>query len=406
MIIVVSALTITAQEVNLTGKVTNASGGSPLANVIVTLKNTPALIDTTKADGTYQLSRTVGIQYNLSSTGSFSGNLFNNGILEISVAKQEPVTVETFSLNGVLRARLVHEVMEPGLYKFDIRKSCASTNMFIITVRQGDKTTTYPVFSLNASFTNNISTDRQAARLAKCGALSATFSDTIICSLSGFTTAKTAIAAPTGVNDISLTAASGQPTVTDADGNVYHTVTIGTQVWMVENLKTTKYNDGTPIPLAPGSAAWEFIWTGAYCWYNNDITNKNPYGAIYNYFAISTNKLAPTGWHVPTDAEWSTLTTYLGGESVAGGKLKEAGTTHWASPNKGATNETGFSALPGGYLTDTGVFTSMGKYGDWLSATKSDNNNAVIRMLLFDAEMVITYPNATVYGFSVRCVKD
>ena len=153
-----------AQSINLTGTVTNASNTQPLQGVIVTLKNTPALIDTTKADGTYQLSGTVGIQYNLSSTRSFSGNRFNNGILEISVAKQEPVTVETFSLNGVLRARLVHEVMEPGLYKFDMRKSCANTNMYLIMVRQGDKTTTYPIFSMNASFTNNISTDKQAGK--------------------------------------------------------------------------------------------------------------------------------------------------------------------------------------------------------------------------------------------------
>ena len=114
------------------------------------------------------------------------------------------------------------------------------------------------------------------ARLAK----SATFTDTIICSLSGFTTAKIAITAPTGVNNISLTAASQAATVTDADGNVYHTVTIGTQVWMVENLKTTKYNDGTPITLVTGSDAWAVLTTRGICWYNNDITYKNPYGAF------------------------------------------------------------------------------------------------------------------------------
>jgi uncharacterized protein (TIGR02145 family) len=140
-------------------------------------------------------------------------------------------------------------------------------------------------------------------------------------------------------------------TVTDIDGNIYHTVTIGTQVWMVENLKTTKYRNGDPIPNVTGNA-WAALTTGAYCWYNNDAaTYKATYGALYNWYAVADSRnIAPTGWHVPTDAEWTTLTTFLGGESVAGGKLKETGTNHWTSPNTGATNETGFTALPGGGL--------------------------------------------------------
>ena len=136
-------------------------------------------------------------------------------------------------------------------------------------------------------------------------------------------------------------------TATDIDGNVYHTVTIGTQIWMVENLKTTRYNDGSPIPFVTDSSSWSNLTTPGYCWYNNDTTNKNTYGALYNWFAVNTGKLAPTGWHVPTDDEWTTLTTYLGGESIAGGKLKETGTTHWRTPNAGATNEIGFTASSG-----------------------------------------------------------
>ena len=116
-------------------------------------------------------------------------------------------------------------------------------------------------------------------------------------------------------------------TVTDIDGNVYHTVTIGTQTWMVENLKTTKYNDGTAIPLVTDSTAWLNLTTPGYCWYNNDAaTYKNTYGALYNWFTVNTSKLAPSGWHVPTDAEWTTLITYLGGETVAGGQMKSTGT--------------------------------------------------------------------------------
>ncbi|MCB9001260.1 MAG: fibrobacter succinogenes major paralogous domain-containing protein [Bacteroidales bacterium] len=159
-------------------------------------------------------------------------------------------------------------------------------------------------------------------------------------------------------------------TVTDIDGNTYITVTIGNQVWMAENLKTTHYNDGTAIPNVTDGNEWAALTTGAYCWYSNATAYKDTYGALYNWYAVNTGKLAPTGWHVATDAEWTTLTTYLGGESVAGGKLKETDTTHWASPNTGATNETGFTALPGGYRGRGGAFGGIGGYGYWWSATE------------------------------------
>ena len=122
--------------------------------------------------------------------------------------------------------------------------------------------------------------------------------------------------------------------VQDIDGNNYLTVTIGTQIWMAENLRTTKYNDGTAIPLVTDNTTWANLTTPAYCWYNNDAkTNGSTYGALYNWYSVNTKKLCPTGWHVPNDTEWTTLTTYLGGTAVAGGKLKETGTAHWYSPN-------------------------------------------------------------------------
>jgi uncharacterized protein (TIGR02145 family) len=117
--------------------------------------------------------------------------------------------------------------------------------------------------------------------------------------------------------------------VTDKDGNVYHTITIGTQVWMVENLKTTKYNDGTDIPLVKDSATWANLTTPGYCWlYNDQTTYINTTGALYNWYAVNTGKLAPIGWHVPSDSDFIALTKYLGGENTAGGKLKEAGTVN------------------------------------------------------------------------------
>ena len=159
--------------------------------------------------------------------------------------------------------------------------------------------------------------------------------------------------------------------LTDIDGNAYKAIKIGNQVWMYENLKTTKLNDGTAIPLVTTSAAWGNLTTPGYCWYNNDeASNKNVYGALYNWYTINTGKLCPAGWHVPTVAEWTTLTTFLGGESVAGGKLKETGIAHWKSPNTGASNETGFTALPGGFRDFDGVFAQIYNSGCWWSATE------------------------------------
>jgi uncharacterized protein (TIGR02145 family) len=148
-------------------------------------------------------------------------------------------------------------------------------------------------------------------------------------------------------------------TVKDIDGNIYHTVTIGTQVWMVEDLRTTHYNDGTPIPHITDTKEWENLKSGAYCWncwLNNAESDKTVYGALYNWYA-TTDKLCPVGWHVSTDEDWEILIDYCGGWEIAGGKLKEAGTAHWESPNIGATNEFGFTAIPfGGQGKDLGYW--------------------------------------------------
>ena len=200
------------------------------------------------------------------------------------------------------------------------------------------------------------------------------------------------------------------PNVTDIDGNLYHSITIGTQTWMVENLKTTKYNDGTTIPNVIDPTAWKTLTTPAYCWYYNDtVFNKVIFGALYNWYAVNTGKLAPTGWHVPTDAEWTQLTDYLGGDSLAGDKLKEAGTAHWHGPNTEATNETGFTALPGGTFNELGYFTFVGEFCFWWSATKDDtySNYAWERHLYFYHDSGVYRANVDKkYGYSVRCVKD
>jgi uncharacterized protein (TIGR02145 family) len=196
-------------------------------------------------------------------------------------------------------------------------------------------------------------------------------------------------------------------TVTDIDGNVYNTVTIGTQVWMAENLKTSHYRNGDPIPQVTDSTQWENLGSGAWCYYNNDPANGTIYGKLYNWYTVNDPRdLAPQGWHIPTDAEWTTLTTFLGGGNVAGGKLKETGTSHWLSPNFGATNESGFTGLPGGYRWYLGTFVYVGNYGVWWSSTEDYTSNAWGRFLIYSGSYIYLGSSSKPIGFSVRCVKD
>jgi len=192
-------------------------------------------------------------------------------------------------------------------------------------------------------------------------------------------------------------------TVTDIDGNTYHTVKIGTQVWMVENLKTTRFNNGTFIPNIADSASWATLTTPSFCLYNNYGTI---YGALYNWYSVNTGKLAPKGWHVPTDAEWTTLTTYLGGDSDAGGKMKEIGTLHWRTPNIGASNNSGFTALPGGFLDPLGNFEDIGTGCSFWSSSENSNINAWIRGLNHGVNNVEKREYNKNSWISVRCIHD
>jgi uncharacterized protein (TIGR02145 family) len=196
--------------------------------------------------------------------------------------------------------------------------------------------------------------------------------------------------------------ASGTYKLIDIEGNQYKVVKIGNQVWMAENLKVTHFSDGTSIPhIVEGLPG--------YCWYNNDSSiYKETYGALYNWVAVYTYKLCPTGWHVPSDSEWGTLRTFLGGDPVAGGKLKETGTTHWNTPNTGATNETGFTALPGGMYTDNGPFSGIGTDGYWWTGNKPTLADCVAYYVQLYYNQSNSYsPSQPCYNaLSIRCVKD
>lgn len=197
--------------------------------------------------------------------------------------------------------------------------------------------------------------------------------------------------------------------VYDIDGNTYGTVVIGTQTWMAENLKVTRFNDGTPIPYITDNAEWSATKSSSFCWYNNDIAYKSKTGAIYSgyVFYSSGKNVCPVNWHVPTDEEWTILTLYLGGEDVAGGKLKKTGTTLWRSPNDYATNESGFSALPGGERNPDASFDRFGASGYYWSSTPGTTANS-LSYKYFDYRYP-TIANWSIHvglGYSIRCIKD
>jgi uncharacterized protein (TIGR02145 family) len=196
-------------------------------------------------------------------------------------------------------------------------------------------------------------------------------------------------------------------------------VTICEQIWTTTNLDVTTYSDGTLIPQVTDPTAWLGLTTGAWCYYNNDATNNATYGKLYNWYAVAgiydaaslTNptlrkKLAPTGWHVPTDTEWTTLTTCLGGDSVAGGKMKETGTVHWNIPNGSATNSSGFTALPSGSRDQGGLFSIGGNVGVWWSSSEKDPTLAWKRYLIYNFGYATRQSQLKIFGSAVRCLRD
>ena len=206
-------------------------------------------------------------------------------------------------------------------------------------------------------------------------------------------------------------------TVIDIDGNVYSTVKIGTQIWMVGNLKTTNYNDGTSIPNITDGTIWSTSITPGYCFYNNDVANKNKFGVLYNWYTVNTGKLAPTGWHVPTDAEWTKLENYLiaNGYNYDGTNTNNkiakslAATSEWVIfSGTGAigndltqNNTSGLACPPSGYRHQNGEFFFIGSVGDWWSASVG-----WCRGLYYGDVELHRISNTSQYGFSVRCIKD
>jgi uncharacterized protein (TIGR02145 family) len=194
----------------------------------------------------------------------------------------------------------------------------------------------------------------------------------------------------------------------DIDGNFYSTVQIGNQLWMSENLKTTRYNNGDEIPTGLTDGEWQNTTSGALAVYDDNESNADIYGRLYNWYAVVDSRgVCPENFHVPTDEEYTQLTIYLGGSEVAGGKMKEAGLEHWNSPNTGATNESGFSGFSGGYRNTSGAYVDMSSFGVFRSSSEANSSQAWVHSLWY--EDAIAYRNFSMAknsGNSVRCVGD
>jgi uncharacterized protein (TIGR02145 family) len=200
--------------------------------------------------------------------------------------------------------------------------------------------------------------------------------------------------------------------MTDQEGNVYKTIEIGTQVWMAENLNTSIYRNGDAIPTNLNNATWDNTTSGAWSYYNNEASYACPYGKLYNWFAcVDARHLCPVGWHVPNDAEWTVLTTFLGNAGIAGGKMKstgtiESGTGLWYLPNTGSTNSSGFSGIPGGGRFGVGTYYDLGYVGHWWSSSVAGNGYGWDRSLYYIFSETARNEYVKQFGFSVRCLRD
>jgi uncharacterized protein (TIGR02145 family) len=192
------------------------------------------------------------------------------------------------------------------------------------------------------------------------------------------------------------------------NGTATPVLTICCQSWMTKNLDVATYRNGDPIPKVTDNAAWAVLTTGAYCYYKNDsATYAATYGKIYNWYAVNDPRgLAPEGWHIPTDFEWTTLENCLGGAAVAGGAMKETGTIHWITPNTSASNISGWAGLPGGFRLYNGAFSSIGYGGYWWSSTEGDGAESWFRYLYHYDGSLARYGTSKLEGIFVRCLRD
>jgi uncharacterized protein (TIGR02145 family) len=411
-IIIVSIGGCTAEEIILHGDiggiVTDAVTNQPLQTATVTLSPITETV-TTGSDGKYLFKSLAPGNYQVHASKQNYAESKNNAV----VTSANTIDID-FALDEIPSIHFSKTILDFGFYltisSFTISKTGPGEVGYIYTPSKAwitvnpssgvinNETDTIKVTINRVGLTDNLI---EESIIVRSTYLHYVFQDTIDVSLKVY-------------YKIVFNTDLSYGTVTDIEGNIYKTVQIGNQVWMAENLKTTKYKDNIPIPLVTDNSAWKSRTTPGYCWYNNEAEYKDLYGALYNWYTVKTEKLCPIGWHVPSDAEWHQMilfldpTAVLGDteSSVAGNMIRETGITHWIK-NEGATNEYGFTALPASERKETGVFDPVGLYAIWWTSTLYDATHPYLRALTAGYSAVGRAPlSLRNCGYSVRCIKD
>jgi uncharacterized protein (TIGR02145 family) len=415
-----------SDNISISGVVTD-TGGAALSGALVKLEKA-GLAATTKANGSFTLGKPAGIagkiQQPIPQQLSVAAQ---NGILRITIPEKNMATIAVFNLQGKVIS-INRQTLEAGVHSIALPRMEAGVYLYNVKVGKNEMTGMINSLAGEVRGSAVVGPRSSSHNPAKQAKVMAAINDIIAVTQPGYLNYRVVIY-NSDTSGIVIKMIVCMDSVKDADRNVYQAVRIGNQVWTVENLRTTKYNDGTPIPLVKDSASWAHLITPGFCYYNNsNADSMTRFGALYNWFAVHTGKLAPSGWHVPTHSEWDTMKIYLMSNVFKGNDTAEnlaakavAGQTDWApSTFIGAmghdltkNNSSGFSALPGGYRDHYFTFYFLHDQGFWWSATtgeayRVDTIYTAIVWNLRNTPGFLTYSldYPTTYGCSVRLLRN
>jgi uncharacterized protein (TIGR02145 family) len=410
---------------NISGKVTD-SAGIGIAGAIVKLEK-GGLLDTTESNGRFIFTigfTSISSQINQSLPNKMSA-IIHNGLLQVNVVEKTALEITTFNLNGKVLSSVAQSL---GVGRHTIKMPYRGAGIYLYNLKVGNNELVLKGNVIGGlQYGNSVTAQRSSSKpLVKQSMSAAAINEVIFATKTGYLDYRVLVGnKDTSGIEIKMITSAG--TATDADGNVYQTVRIGNQVWMAENLRVTKYNDGSAIPLDTSTATWNMATTPKWCFYRNtsNADSIKKFGVLYNWYVVTRanpKKIAPTGWHVPSDAEWGTLESYLIAKGYnwdgtnTGNKIAKsmAAKTDWLTNSTTGVvgcdltknNSSGFSALPGGYRYYSGVFSNQSDNGIWWSATERDATFAWDRYLLCDSDYLGRDGNLKSRGFSVRLVKD